>query len=239
MKKSLFCLILLDILFLILLIISGSVSGILSDVFYSLAFLVPIFVGLCLIRFSKNPKWRIGLIPDKKSLLLTLGMIAPTILLIFGISAFTSFIGTYFGASSEVDVSGNFLIVLFSRALLPAVSEEILFRFIPLNLIPPENRRIAVFFSAAMFAIVHSNPLQMPYAFAAGLLFAVMDIAAENIYPSLIIHFLNNLFSAIWIRLGAEYAPQMIIGLSAIAVVSVAFIYVYRRSYKGFFYGQR
>ena len=236
MKKSLLYVVLIDVLFLLILTFSSIVEGILSDLVYCIAFLLPLIVYFYISRLPDMPERSVSLISDKRSVLMTLPLVAPTVALVFSVAALSAYIFSLFGISSETDVSGNIFSVVFTRAVLPAVLEELLFRFVPLNLFDKDKRKIAVFFSAFMFALVHSNPVQMPYAFVAGVVFALIDIAAGSIYPSLIVHFVNNLLSVIWMRLGVEALPVLIISLSAVTLLSLAVMVFMRKSYRRFFY---
>ena len=50
----------------------------------------------------------------------------------------------------------------------------------------------AIAISAALFALVHGNPAQMPHAFAVGLLLGWMYCSTKSIIPGVVFHWCNN-----------------------------------------------
>ena len=233
MKKSLTYIVFCDLLFVLLLGIAGFLNGALSEIVYYLAFLLPTALALVLAKTREGaftpPKLRISC----ENLLLTLPVTAPTLAIIFFVSWLTSLILSYFGEGSTSDVSGNIFLVIFTHAVLTAVLEEALFRYIPLAYLTPYSKRGAVLFSALFFALAHCNLFQIPYAFIAGVIFAVLDIAFDSVIPSLLIHFVNNLISIIWLRGGGEsdFVTVYIIALVSAALVSIVPIIIFRKKY--------
>ena len=233
MKKSLTYIVFCDLLFVLLLGIAGFLNGALSEIVYYLAFLLPTALALVLAKTLEGaftpPKIRISC----ENLLLTLPVTAPTLAIIFFVSWLTSLILSYFGEGSTSDVSGNIFLVIFTHAVLTAVLEEALFRYIPLAYLTPYSKRGAVLFSALFFALAHCNLFQIPYAFIAGVIFAVLDIAFDSVIPSLLIHFVNNLISIIWLRGGGEsdFVTVYIIALVSAALVSIVPIIIFRKKY--------
>ena len=234
MKRILVYLSLSNMLFIIILSISGAVSGILSETFYYLAFIIPF--GLTLV-LKKNlnmqyepPRVKIS----SEGLKLTFAATAPILLFVFLISCLTDLILSPFGEGAVADVSGNLFFVIISQAVVTAVLEEMLFRYMPLSLLAPFSRRGAIIYSAAFFALVHCNLYQLPYAFIAGVLFAMLDLMCDSILPSVILHFINNLISIFWIRYAAyqEFATVYVLILVAFAAVSIPFLFALRNSFK-------
>ena len=103
-----------------------------------------------------------------------------------------------------------------------------LFRYIPLSILK-DNKRAAVLLSSALFALAHANLFQIPYAFAAGLVFAAVCIMTGSILPSILIHFLNNLLS-LAISYGLAGTAFIIIA-SAITLLSIIAILIMRKAY--------
>ena len=233
MKKSLTYIIFCDLIFVLLLTVAGTVGGIFGDAVYYLAFIIPISLALGFVKVGEvrfdPPKLRIS----AENMLLTLPVTAPTLALIFFVSWLTSLILSYFGKGSTADVSGNIILVIFTHAILTAVLEEALFRYIPLAYLTRYSKRWAVLFSALFFALAHCNIFQIPYAFIAGVVFAVLDIAFDSIIPSLIIHFVNNFISIIWLRGGADadFVTVYIAVLVIFALVSLIPVAIFRKKY--------
>jgi hypothetical protein len=90
-----------------------------------------------------------------------------------------------------------------------------------------------VFYSAFCFALIHCSFPQMPYAFIAGVIFMAVDIAFDSIWPSVILHFVNNAASVLMMKYCHTLTATLIfVGvLVCISAVSVFFIYKNRREY--------
>lgn len=96
-------------------------------------------------------------------------------------------------AVSLQDAGDFFVQSIMVFAILPAVTEEILFRGYIFRGI--ENKNIAVAVSALMFALLHMNFNQISYAFIMGLLFALVVRTTDNLSFTVVIHLLFNCFS--------------------------------------------
>ena len=233
MKKSLTYIIFFDLLFVLLLAVSGALGGAIGEAVYYIAFLFPTALALGTVKKTGAQFSPAKLRISSENLLLTLPVIAPTLTLIFFVSWITSLVLSHFGENSTPDVSGNIILVIFTHAVLTALMEETLFRYIPLAYLVPHSKMWAVIFSALLFALVHCNLYQIPYAFIAGVIFAVLDIAFDSIIPSLIIHFVNNLISIIWLRgVGnSDFATVYVITLVSAAIVSIIPVALMRKKY--------
>ena len=105
-----------------------------------------------------------------------------------------SFFGYRFGSSGgEANYStGNFFLQIFITAILPAVCEEFLHRGILLQGIKHIGFKRAIIISSLLFALLHFNVQQVFYAFVVGLIMGFVSVVAKNIFPAMIIHFVNN-----------------------------------------------
>ena len=234
MKKSVSAIVIADLLFVAFLALSGTFSGILSEIIYYLAFVIPAVFLLLFIKLGKEktqpPKFTL----NKSDALMTLPVSFLTLGIVFLISFITSFLLSMVGAENSTDLSGNILLVILTHALLPSLLEEGLFRYLPLMILTPYSKRSAILISALFFALIHCSLYQIPYAFVAGIIFAFVDIVADSIIPSVIFHFINNLASIIWVRNSSDptFALVFIIGLSVFALVSVIPVLILRNKYK-------
>lgn len=82
-----------------------------------------------------------------------------------------------------------------SIALLPAFMEEFVFRGIILGSLRKFSDTFAIVASALLFGLMHSNFVQIPFAFCGGLIFGYLAVATNSLLPSMIVHFLNNAIS--------------------------------------------
>ena len=190
----------LYLLFLALLLTSGMLSGVLSEVVYIVAFLLPSAMGVSLAyREKKNISDTLHL-PNRENISLFVPVIFPSISLVLFISILTSVIMRFlFGVTSGVELDNNIFTAIIMHALVPALLEEMLFRYLPLCLYEKGDGRSLVVISALFFALVHNDFFVIPYAFIAGVIFMTVDLVCESVWPSVVLHFLNNLLSVLLI----------------------------------------
>lgn len=87
--------------------------------------------------------------------------------------------------------NGGLGMFLYIGILAPVI-EEILCRGLAQKVLLPFGKRAAILGSAFLFALLHGNILQVPYAFAVGLVLGY--VAAEySIAWAMLLHILNNL----------------------------------------------
>ena len=233
----------LSLVFILLLSVSGSFSGILSDVIYIIAFVAPALIGLYLSKVfhrmreeeagvSLENKWYYTLDAAKVKLLSPLVM--PAILVVMLVSFLTTLVLNAFGISSAQIEITSLPRMLVMHALAPALLEELLFRYLPMKLILPYSKRACIVISSLYFAFIHCSLFSIPYALVAGALFISLDIAFDSVLPSLILHFLNNAMSVIMVKY-CDSVTSYAIYLGAclvLLVVSLIFIYRFKDKYK-------
>ena len=232
-KKAIGFVAILDIIFIVFLSLSGSFSGLLSTIFYIFAFVVPIFMGYLTTRDENSDVEFLGIGAAKS----TVPFIAPTIGTVMLISTLTSLIiSALGGGENSVELGDNLVLALISHALAPAIFEEALFRYIPMRVMKKESPVLLVAYSAIFFALIHHSFFSIPYALFAGIAFMALDLMAGSIWPSVIIHFLNNALSVVLMFYGdsAALSAVLISAVSALAAVSVVFIVMNRKKYSEF-----
>lgn len=99
---------------------------------------------------------------------------------------------------------------LYSAVLAP-LSEEIFFRGYLLRSLKPYGKRFAIVASAALFGLFHGNLLQMPYAFAVGLLLGYVTVE-HSIFWAMGIHVFNNLVLADLLSRVLLCLPEIVAG---------------------------
>ena len=104
----------------------------------------------------------------------------------------------------------------FALAIAAPFAEEVVFRGAVLRVLlhrfvtPGEAQHrsrqawMAIAISALLFAVVHMNPAQIPYAFVMGLFFGWMYWRTGSIIPSVVAHVVNNSVSYIMLRLYSD-----------------------------------
>ena len=93
--------------------------------------------------------------------------------------------------------------------------------------------RITVILSSLFFALVHGDLFKLPYAFAAGAVFMIIDMATNSIVPSLLVHFLNNLLAVTFYFYSESVTVLTVCAviLAAFSLVSLAFVLIKRKHY--------
>lgn len=236
------------IVFIITLVLSGTLGGIVGEIVYYSAFMIPIAIGFYSSKSLKYEREEIAGVAEAPDTLLDvkrfdfkrlIPLIAPTVTVVFLISLITSLVFALFGVSTPAVEQRNVFLMILLHALVPAVLEELLFRYIPMKLLLPYSKRWCILYSAICFALIHCSFLQIPYAFAAGVIFMAIDVAMGSVWPSLILHFVNNTASVTWIKYcsGMTASAIFISVMLILSIVSLIFIYKKRGTYKEMFLG--
>ncbi len=103
---------------------------------------------------------------------------------------------TFKYAAFEVPSSAVGLFVYYVRsALFPALAEEFAMRGVIMQPLRKYGDLFAVTMSSMVFALMHGNMIQTPFAFVAGFILGYAVIRTGSLWTSIIIHFVNNAFS--------------------------------------------
>ena len=78
-------------------------------------------------------------------------------------------------------------------AILPAISEELMFRKLILGAMKDLPAWFSVLTGGLLFSLFHFNPAQTPYQFVYGCVFVMVALVTNSVYFTMIMHFLNNL----------------------------------------------
>ncbi|MBE6626295.1 MAG: CPBP family intramembrane metalloprotease [Ruminococcaceae bacterium] len=87
-------------------------------------------------------------------------------------------------------VSGAYIVVAF--AILPAITEEFLFRGIVIGEYEQNGALLASVISALTFAIAHFSAARLPIYLFSGLVLAAVTYATRSVVASMIVHAVNN-----------------------------------------------
>ncbi len=98
-----------------------------------------------------------------------------------------------FDSNSAVEI----IVYILSVAVVPAFSEELLFRGALLSSLRKHGDGLAVFISSLFFGLFHGNFIQFPFAFIVGLVLSLSVVYTNSLLPAILIHFFNNSFSVI------------------------------------------
>lgn len=86
----------------------------------------------------------------------------------------------------------NLFLDLLTVAVLPAFCEEFLHRGILLQGTKHMGFKKAILLSSLLFGLLHFSIQKFFYAFVIGLILGLVSVVAKSIWPSIIIHFINN-----------------------------------------------
>ena len=220
------------------------VDSIIYDVTYLAVFMVPVaFMPLFFKRGERQPMRLEVKLPKN-----TFALILISIGLTYAFSYINSMMVTeIFGESVSEDLftypvtymSDTDLILQFiTTALVPAFCEEFLFRGTILSTLMPYGKSTAVVVSAVCFGLMHGNLYQFLYTTVAGLILGAVYVVTDSIWPSTIIHMLNNALSiaqiAVYERLNEDlaYVVWLIVETAIMVAGVVAFIFLIRRARK-------
>ena len=236
----------LNIVFVMLLAVSSTLDGVFADCVYYLAFFIPFAIGFyASLKLQHDREEVKGLAEpddryfnfDKCSALKLLPLIFPTVALVLLTSLFSSMAFSFFGIRSQQTADDGIIKLLIIHALMPAILEELLFRYIPIKLLLPYSKRWCILYSALCFSLIHCDFVQMPYAFVAGAVFMTVDIAFESVWPSIILHLVNNAMSVVWMKYCSDVASTLVFAslLLVLTAVSLVILILNRDEYKSRF----
>jgi len=99
------------------------------------------------------------------------------------------------GQTASVLTTSSFVMQVVTIAVLPAICEETMHRGLLLKGYASLGIKKAVLLSSLLFGLMHLNINQFFYATVLGFIIAVSVIISKNIFPAIIIHFMNNFLS--------------------------------------------
>ncbi len=218
---------------------AAAVSDVCDSLSYLLSFMLPaILFHLITPKQERIPMMLSPRMPRGTVWLVLIGMLITTCAAIIN-SAAVSWFGY---GSSYSDVIGapsiikdyQGVLLFIGTAIVPAFSEEFLFRGVVCNNLRPYGKTVAVIGSAVLFGLMHHNVGQLFYTTIAGVVLAVVYLETRSIWPSVLIHLFNNLSSVVYDIVGDRLeivsgnrvlalmdATTMALGLVALLVMVV------------------
>ncbi len=94
----------------------------------------------------------------------------------------------------------NLVYILIAIAIIPAITEEFIFRGIILGEYTEMGTKpkTAVILSSVMFAMLHFNLYQFPVYFFGGIVLGYVAFISNSVFCAMIVHLLNNIFSLLF-----------------------------------------
>ena len=125
----------------------------------------------------------------------------------------------------NIDSSGSLIskiLLVFALSIIPGIFEELIFRKGLIDLLRPYGKKLAIFISALLFALIHLNISQGIFAFVIGLIFGLIYVLTNDIKLSILIHIINNGIAVLAILL-----PENILEIFSLMVLFICIIGLY------------
>jgi len=124
----------------------------------------------------------------------------------------------------------NLIMCVITVCLIPAVAEEFLFRGIMLRGVENCKTWLVCLIGGLLFSVYHMNPAQTPYQFAVGFLFTMIALKSGSVFPTMVMHFLNNLIIVLCYYFAPHAfdftgAPKIILTVIGLLLTAAAIIY--------------
>lgn len=183
------------------------------------------YVGILPYGTTYNKKAAVSL-----TMFLAPVMLVSTIIVNLISAVFQDAVGITFESGMEdMTAEGPFgaIILAFSLAVIPAIVEEFCIRGVVLQPLRRYGDKFAIVMSAAIFSVLHGNMVQIPYTLVAGIYLGYLCVATGSIWPSIVLHFINNMFSAVQLIILSNYgetasAASVVIMLGVLVAVGIA-----------------
>lgn len=135
-----------------------------------------------------------------------------------------------------LDTVPKILLTVLGTAVVPAFVEEFAIRGTVMQPLRRYGDKFAIAMSALVFAMMHGNMVQIPFAFIAGIAIGYAVTVTGSMWVGVAIHFLNN-FTAVMMQVAvdnlAESAANLVIlsMVGAIGVVGLVCAVLYFKMY--------
>lgn len=125
----------------------------------------------------------------------------------------------------------DFLFMTLFVAIIPAILEEVAIRGVLLQPLRRFGDGFAIVVSAVIFSLLHGNMVQIPYTVVAGIYFGYVMVATGSLWPSIILHFLNNFYSVMITAFDSNFsvATANVLTLAILGFMTVAGIFAFNK----------
>ncbi len=148
------------------------------------------------------------------------------------VTEFIEGVGLSTTSSSSLEISdlsgaGSIILAIVLVAVMPAFSEEIIYRGFICNTLAAGSRRIrpkTVIISALLFAVMHQSPGQTIHPFILGSVMAIVFLSTGSLWASIILHFTNNLIVILISTLAPGFETYVVTNWWWVMIVAAAII---------------
>lgn len=184
---------------------------------YSLSMLIPFFIYIAFVRIPLRTA-----APMRKP---NLSIALPGVAVAMGVSVvgivasnLISILFSYFGIipiapQSTPDMTDGLAMLLYAvnGMVLPAFIEELIFRGAIMQSLRRFGDGFALMASSILFAVIHGNFVQAPYAFLMGLVIGYFVLRTGSLWAGIFIHLFNNGVSILFTFLDPYLSDRMYI----------------------------
>lgn len=210
-----------------------NVSCYLQILYSILAILLPFFIATFVIRKMQG-RPRTDLLPlgPPKNYILFLCALGIGFMAIMISNTLTSlFVVTmkdhgfvFDGADAPIPKSASgYFWAIMADAFVPALCEEYALRGVVMGSLRKYGDSMAIGFSALLFALMHGNMTQAPFAFLLGLVIGRLVIATDSLWTGIAIHFLNNFF-AVLMQIMQNHTTTVTVAATTVIAATVALV---------------
>lgn len=156
------------------------------------------------------------------------------------VNAFSNFGIEFYSYEDALSKSGlpanglEFIVYAVRSALIPALVEEYAFRGVVMGGLLKYGEGFAIAMTSVVFGLMHGNFTQVPFAIIAGVALGFVRVKTGSMWPSMILHFLNNFISVLYsyVTVNMEHGAMIVsvlvtYGTIFIGVVALA-VYLIR-----------
>lgn len=126
----------------------------------------------------------------------------------------------------------GYIIMFFAVAVMPAFVEEFVLRGVFLGKIRKYGDAFAIIVSSLIFAVLHQNIPTIMVTFVSGCIMGWIYVKTNSLWPSIIVHLLNNTFSVVLVIISEIYGESdlgiLITSLMFYVPIILAFISLYK-----------
>lgn len=147
----------------------------------------------------------------------------------YATGVFRTFIESFFGVTFympeetfKLKSMPLILLYILQTAVVPAFIEEFSIRGVVMQSLRKYGDKFAIVMSALVFALMHGNMVQIPFAFIAGIAIGYIVIITGSLWTGVLIHFLNNLAS-ISMQIAYDNCTQMQANIITLSIVFIIF----------------
>ncbi len=163
---------------------------------YLIVYIIPMAVYLRRRRYKMRSALRLKFVKPRYWLFLLLFSLSVCILcslINLGSSALFRNVFHLSFRDGIVDLSGTGAgTLMMTSVLLPAFSEELLLRGLVQGEYEKYGKTIGILLTALIFALFHTNPVQIPSLFVAGVCYGVLTNLFQSVWPAVFAHAVNN-----------------------------------------------